>query len=174
MNLNHKLVAKIVLISFQISEKLLKIFVTSYQINKIETGNHIPPKFIVFILFIVFIFGILLGKWESAPGSFLFSLPNNDNLAPFKAPLKDEKDYQAIFRWDAFGPRFGRGIDLHIASDAKSNTDSQTRFGNSYQAPSGYTPDQTNTQSLLAGSLTFTPSEIEVLYLNEKPTYATP
>ena len=165
MNLNHKLVAKIVLISFQISEKLLKIFVTPYQINKIETGNHIPPKFIVFIL---------TGKWESAPGSFLFSLRNNDNLAPFKSPLKDEKDHQAIFRWDAFGPRFGRGIDLHIANDAKSNTDSQTRFGNSYPAPSGYTPDQTNTQSLLAGSLTFTPSEIEVLYLNEKPTYATP
>jgi hypothetical protein len=109
---------------------------------------------------------ILADYFTSAPGSFLFSLRNHDNLPPFKAPLKDENSWHAIFRESEDGPTFGENFDLYIANNAKSNAQSFTKFGGTYQAPSGYTYKQLNTQSLLAGSFAFTPSEIEVLNLN--------
>jgi hypothetical protein len=104
----------------------------------------------------------LTAGYTSAPGSFMFSLRNNDDLPPFKAPLKDENSGNAIYRENWFGPIFGGGYDLHIADHAGSNEVSYTNFGDTYQPPSG----PTNTESLLAGSYSFIPSEIEVLYLN--------
>jgi hypothetical protein len=104
----------------------------------------------------------LTAGYTSAPGSFIFSLRNNDDLPPFKAPLKDENRGNAIYRQNGIGPTFGGGHDLHIAELAVSNQLSYTNFGYTYQPPSG----QTNTASLLAGSKYFTPSEIEALYLN--------
>jgi hypothetical protein len=108
----------------------------------------------------------LTGGYTSAPGSFIFSLRNNDDLAPFKAPLRDENDVKAILRYSGYGPTFGAGGDLYIANHAGSTTDSYTEFGRSYQLPPGYTYRGTNTDSLLPGSYKFTPSQIEVLYLN--------
>lgn len=115
----------------------------------------------------------LTDGYSSAPGSFLFSLHNNDDLAPFKAPLKNENDGKAIYRHTDYPPTFGSGAavdgmshDLYISSDAGSNRKSLTYFGRNYQLPDGYTAGQTNTKSLLAGSFFYTPSEIEVLYIN--------
>jgi hypothetical protein len=104
--------------------------------------------------------------YTSAPGSFLFSLRNNDDLAPVKAPLRDENEVWAIYRGSGFGPTFGGGHDLYIDGNAGSNTDSYTRFGRAYQPPPGYNFGESNTRSLLPGSFYFTPSQIEVLYLN--------
>ena len=93
----------------------------------------------------------------------MFSLRNNDDLAPFKAPLRDENDAKAILRYGGYGPSFGAGIDLLIANNAGSPTWSYTDFGDTYQPPpAGYTFRRTNT--LLAGSFRFSPSQIEVLY----------
>jgi hypothetical protein len=108
----------------------------------------------------------LTGSYTSAPGSFMFSLRNNDDLAPFKAPLRDENDRRAINRYSGYGPTFGWGGDLYIANNARSNTFSYTYFGRSYQPPPGYNVGESNTSSLLPGSFQFTPSQIEVLYLN--------
>ena len=102
----------------------------------------------------------------SAPGSFLFSLRNNDDLGPFKAPLHYENDRWAIFRRNSYGPCFGGGPDLCIKNNAGSTTDSYTNLGIMYQAPPGYTYNEPNTTSLIAGGSSFTPSEVEVLYLN--------
>ena len=102
-------------------------------------------------------------KYTSAPGSFLFSLRNNDDLGPFKAPLKNESDTNAILRYGSFGPCFDQ---LWIVDNAGLTSYSSADFGNRYQVPPGYTNDEPNTNSLLAGSLFFTPSEVEVLYLN--------
>ena len=96
----------------------------------------------------------------------MYSLRNNDDIASFKSTLKDENDPWAIYRDSSFGPVFGYGFDLYIANNAGSNTDSGTNFGDSYNLPPGYTYGQTKTYSLLAGSPNFTPSEVEVLYLN--------
>ena len=93
----------------------------------------------------------------SAPGSFLFSLLNHDDLLPFKAPLKEE--HQVVIISDLnFGPVFG--LDLRIGS-SRSSTD----FGDSFQTPPGYAFRKDNTQSFLAGSFHFNPEEVEVFYL---------
>ena len=105
-----------------------------------------------------------IGSFTSAPGSFLFSLRNNDDLGPFKAPLKNENDTYAIYRYNSWGPCFGR--DLRIKDNAGSTTDSRADLGRVNQAPPGYTALKPNSRSLLAGSQYFTPSEVEVLYLN--------
>ena len=111
-------------------------------------------------------FILTAGHYASASGSFLFSLRNNDNLAPFKAPLIKHAYRYDIYRGGRYGPTFGGGHDLHIANDATSNTNSYANIGHTYQAPSGYTPYLDNTRSLLAGSNHFTPSKVEILYLN--------
>ena len=95
----------------------------------------------------------------------MYSLRNNDGFASFKSTLKNENDPKAIYRGSNYGPTFGVGHDLHIANNAGSNTNSYTYFGSSYNLPLGYTYDQTS-RSLLGGSYKFTPSEVEVLYLN--------
>ena len=101
--------------------------------------------------------------WTSAPGSFLFYLRNNDDLGPFNALLKNENDWLAICRDNSYVPCF---FDLCITDNAGLTSDSWTDLDRKYQAPSGYTAWEPNTTSLLAGSEYFTPSEIEVLYLN--------
>ena len=108
----------------------------------------------------------LTDGYVSAPGSFIYSLRNNDGLTPFKSTLKDENDQGAINRYSGYGPVSGRGYDLYIASDAGSNTISRTYFGQTYNLPHGYTKGESNTRSLLGGSHYFATSEVEVLYLN--------
>ena len=108
----------------------------------------------------------VLGRYTSAPGSFLFSLRNNDDIYPFKAPLKDESYDGAIYGGDSYGPCFGYNNELCIKDNAGSTTRSQASFGSDYQPPTGYNKYDTDTLSLLAGSERFKPSEVEVLYLN--------
>ena len=100
---------------------------------------------------------LFLTDWyASAPGSFMYSLRNNDGLAQFKSSLRYESPSCAIRRYRNFGPTFGC-CDLYIADNAGSNTNSFTNFGNTYNLPPGYT---------YRGRSYFTPSEVEVLYLN--------
>ena len=108
----------------------------------------------------------LTDEYVSAPGSFMYSLRNNDDIASFKSTLKNENDPLAIYRHSRNGPSFGRGHDLYIANNAGSLSYSYTNFGGTYNLPLGYTYRQINTESLLGGSYIFTPSEVEVLYLN--------
>ena len=99
-----------------------------------------------------------------APGSFLFSLRNHDNLGPFKAPLKDDNNRRAIIRDNSRGPTFD--ADLYIVDNVRITGNSWAKFGASYQLPPGYIVGEPNAISLLAGNKRFIPSEIEVLYLN--------
>ncbi|XP_028415742.1 uncharacterized protein LOC114539313 [Dendronephthya gigantea] len=99
---------------------------------------------------------------KSDPSSFLFSLRNNDDLPPFKS-LYVNAGY-GIYRYNGFGPTFGGGHDLYISNNAGSTASSYSKLGHTYQTPPGYTFNQPNTRSLLAGSYYFTPSEVEVLY----------
>lgn len=101
------------------------------------------------------------GRWTSTPNAFLFSLHNEEGLAPFKSVVK--KPYRAMYRHSSYGPIFGSGHDIYIANNANSNRNSQANFGyNSvYSVPS----DVQNKQTLLAGSHPFTPDDWEVFYL---------
>ena len=97
---------------------------------------------------------------KQAPGSFIFSLRNKENLPPFKAPLKDQNDGHAIHPKPSYGPIFG-GHDIEISDNAASNTRSYTSFGYNYQSPSGVSDPYT----ILAGTKYFSPTEVEVFYL---------
>ncbi len=110
------------------------------------------------------IFYVLTGRPQSlkeAPGSFIFSLRNKENLLPFKAPLKNQSDGAAIHNWPGFGPVFGQGFDLCISDNAASNVKSYTAFGYTYQPPSGISDSIT----ILAGTNKFTPSQVEVFHI---------
>lgn len=100
-----------------------------------------------------------------APGSFLFSFRNNENIPPFKSSLKDDQTPHAIYRHSTHGPVFGGGHDVHIGDKAAYRSNSYINFGHTYRLPSGYTDHHHNKASLLAGSKYFTPSEVEVFYL---------
>jgi hypothetical protein len=107
-------------------------------------------------------FYVITGSgYKQAPGSFIFSLRNKENLPPFKAPPKDQNTPYAIYTYNSYGPTFGNGYDLYISNDAGSNTGSCTNFNYAYQTPSGVS----DTRTILAGTYSFQPSEIEVFHI---------
>jgi hypothetical protein len=102
------------------------------------------------------------GVTKQAPGSFIYSLRNKENLPPFKAPLKNQNDTAAVWANPNDGPTFGRSPDLAIGNNANSsNPASATYFGWSYQPPPGVSDPET----ILAGTKSFTVSQVEVFYL---------
>ena len=60
------------------------------------------------------------------------------------------------------GAAFGDGCDLYISHNANENKFSYSKLGYTYQPPPGYFKGNSQTDALLAGSFTFTPTEIEV------------
>jgi hypothetical protein len=96
--------------------------------------------------------------YSRSNSSILFSLRNKKNLAPFIANAKPGCEQHAIYCNPNYGPSFGGGHDVHICNNANSNQGSYSNYSYSYQ-PSAGTADS---NSLLAGSRNFTPTEIEV------------
>ena len=100
----------------------------------------------------------------SSVNAFLFSLKSKDTLEPFKAAVY-QKSHNALNHNSAYGPTFGYGHDLCISNNANSNTHSYINFGFTYQPPPGYAVGTTKAKTLFAGTNYFTPSEVEVFYL---------
>jgi len=71
------------------------------------------------------------------------------------------KASKAIERTTSHGATFGAGHDICIHDNANRNTNSYTNFGVSYSVPSGVQDRKT----ILAGTYSFTPNEVEVFYL---------
>jgi hypothetical protein len=106
-----------------------------------------------------FCFKIVLGnRYQRSNLSFLFSLRNNENIAPFIANMKPGHQQNAIYCYPDYGPTFGGSHDVHITNNANGNQGSYSGLGFSYDPP----PGTVEANSLLAGSRTFTPTEIEV------------
>lgn len=89
--------------------------------------------------------------------NFIFSLRNKEGIAPFKS--YSGKVYQ-IYRSSSYGPTFGGGFDFRVFNNANANTGSYANFGHSYQVPAWVVDKRT----LLAGTYSFTPDEVEVFY----------
>ena len=94
------------------------------------------------------------GDYGTTSQAFIFSLNNNEGLAPLKAMVNDAS--KAIFRNSLYGITFGAGNDLYIA-----DAGSYARFGTSFSVP----PGVQDTNTILAGTLYFTPDEVEMFYL---------
>jgi hypothetical protein len=93
--------------------------------------------------------------------SFLFSLRNKDNLAPFIANIKQGQEPKAIVCHPSYGSVFGKGHDLVIRSNPQVNQ-SHSNFGDTYQLPPGYAHGSNQAKNLLAGQNGFLATEIEV------------
>ena len=94
--------------------------------------------------------------------SFLFSLRNKDNLAPFIANIQQGQEQYAINCNSGYGPIFGGGNDLLIRNNSQTNQSSYSNFGHTYQLPPGYVYNSQQAQNLLAGQYQFLTTEIEV------------
>ena len=124
--------------------------------------------FFVIIITIIIIFFILrtFGFSESSGGysatseAFIFSLNNNEGLAPIVSKVKIRYSGKAIYRWSYYGPRFG--LDVFIRDNADSNDKSVARLGYRYSAPAAVQDRHT----VLAGTEYFSPNEVEVFYLD--------
>ena len=70
---------------------------------------------------------------------------------------------KAIFRRSSYGPTFGNAYDIYIADKANSGTASFADFGghDGYFVPIRVQDKRT----ILAGTLHFSPDEVEVFYL---------
>lgn len=95
--------------------------------------------------------------WTRSSATFLFSLRNNDYLAPFIANIIYGKELYAIYCHPGCGPTFGGGHELYISDNANSNQQSYSNLVGYYESPPGTRVPNT----LLAGSYNFTPTEIE-------------
>ena len=85
-------------------------------------------------------------------------------MQPFKCPIINGKNGNAIYCNPSYGAAFGGGHDLYICNNANANQNSYSNLGNTYQPPAGYQQSTQQTQSLFAGNYNFTPTEIEVFY----------
>ena len=95
--------------------------------------------------------------------AFIFSLRNNERLPPFKSTLEGHWARRwAIFNVEASGPHFGGGNDLYLMKQGYAHEErrSTSTLGSYYTAPSGARDRST----ILAGSATFYPDEVEVFY----------
>ena len=99
--------------------------------------------------------------------AFLFSLVNKPGWQPLKLDQTGQYSYQrrySIYSCSSYGPTFGGGHDIRIASNDILNTNSFSELGHTYSPPPGYSPGSSSTRSFLAGSHTFRPDETEVFY----------
>ena len=90
--------------------------------------------------------------------AFVFSISNKEELDPFVSEVRTP-DY-AIYRQSDYGPHFS--IDISIANNANSNSVSYARLLWDYPPPAAVQDKYT----ILAGTLLFSPDEVEVFYLD--------
>ena len=117
---------------------------------------------IIIILFILLTFGFSesSGSWGATSEAFIFSLNNNEGLAPFVSQVKIGYSGTAIYRRSFCGPRFGS--DVIITDNADSNSYSRALLGRRYSFP----PAVKNQYTVLAGTERFSPDDVEVFYLD--------
>ena len=108
-----------------------------------------------------FLYFVLLdtsGPYAETPNAFIFSLNNYERLAPFVSKVKPEKISKAIHRNSHFGPKFSDDLVIHCDPERKV---SKALLGSRYSIPPGVQDRST----VLAGTLLFSPDEVEVFFL---------
>ena len=89
--------------------------------------------------------------------AFIFSLKCNANLPPTKMKINTNNNDNAIYDYSEYGPTFGEGYDIHIASNSNASEESYSNIGPTYDKPDDmFDPD------FLNGQRNFEVSEIEV------------
>ena len=79
------------------------------------------------------------GAYIQSTDAFLFAFVSNGlGTTPFRGRVFQNAG-SAMYDNSGYGPTFGGGHDLRIASDSNSNTNSYMNWGNTYELPDGYT-----------------------------------
>ena len=135
-----------------------------------QTWKHIWQFsfFIIIIIIILFIlrtfgFSESSGGYSATSEAFIFSLNNNEGLAPFVSKVKKKYSGVAIYRDSYYGPNFAHYV--YIADNADSNDNSRAVLWKRYSVP----PAVQNRDTVLAGTRRFSPDEVEVFYLDPSP-----
>ena len=92
--------------------------------------------------------------------AFIFSLNNNEGLAPFVSKVREKYTQRAIYRSSRDGPHFT--YNVYIVDNADSNGNSEARLSYLYSVP----PAVQDRDTVLAGTKTFSPDEAEVFYFD--------
>ncbi|XP_065837366.1 uncharacterized protein [Oscarella lobularis] len=103
------------------------------------------------------------GAYIESTDAFLFAFVSNGlGTTPFRGRVFQNAG-NAMYDNSGYGPTFGGGFDLYIASDSNSNTNSYMNWGNTYELPDGYTHGGSG-QTWICG-YNFQTIEIEVFAL---------
>ena len=106
-------------------------------------------------------------KYQYDSKAFLFSLVNRPGWAPVKLPQTGKYSSNrahSVFFGSSHGPTFGVGHDIFISNSASSKSNSYSNLGWTYSPPSGHSYSSTFAKTFLAGTLYFTPDEVETFY----------
>ena len=102
--------------------------------------------------------------WWYDAEAFLFSLVNEPGWAPVKLSQTGSPQHYnpwlAIYSCSYYGPTFGAGHDIYIASNAAYSSNSYS-YLSMFFPQSGHGYDRS---TFLAGSQYFTPDEIETFF----------
>eukprot|EP00668_Euglena_longa_P000364 GGOE01000467.1.p1 GENE.GGOE01000467.1~~GGOE01000467.1.p1 ORF type:complete len:545 (-),score=64.97 GGOE01000467.1:363-1997(-) len=111
-----------------------------------------------------YIFGGYLDQpWNSmnvylaSERAFLFTMRCHAGIPPTKMPI--DRSCYAAYAGASYGPTFGGGHDIYINDNAMKSRNSSINIGHSYRLPPG------QSQTMLTGSQTFAPVEVEVFRL---------
>jgi len=94
--------------------------------------------------------------WIQSNEAFIFSLKCHANLPPTKMKI-NTNNKSAIFDNPEYGPTFGGGHDIHIASSSNTSEESYFNIGTTYDRP-----NDISDPNFLNGQRNFKVSEIEV------------
>ena len=104
--------------------------------------------------------------YRYSASAFVFSLVNKPGWVPVKLSQTRQSisDPTSTYSCSRYGPTFGGGHAIYIASYASSNKNSYSNPGYTYSPPSGHSFGSSFARSFMAGSYKFQPDEVEVFY----------
>ena len=97
------------------------------------------------------------GSYSASKDAFLFSFKNDAGKDAVRMSVEPGHERNAIYNQSDYGPTWGNGCALHIASNANQGDHSYSNFGLGYQFPPGI-----SNCHFLTGERTFQVAEYEV------------
>ena len=114
------------------------------------------------ILCFIFVLLESSGGYGATSEAFIFSLNNNEGLAPFVSKVKPGSAGKAIYREGYNGPTFGQDLVIHVEETRKHY--SEAILGNYYSVPASV--EDKGSTILKGPEKYFSPAEVEVFYLD--------
>jgi hypothetical protein len=115
------------------------------------------------------------GSWQTATGSFLFSLHGPSGVGPVKLHLIDPNHQHAMYGNSSHGPTFGGGHDLRVGGASVCDEEEEADFSDDEEASGGscgscrsnlghtyHLPEGQSPETFFTGRQNFQAAEVEV------------